>query len=506
MFFKIQDTSYIPNNSRSKVFLIWDNWNDYSFLTFYGLIYVDHEGLRHDLEGVKIGFYGQRENERQLKIGDSFDQIREDHFSIGIHDDYYSKLNNLGPDIRDKILFGLNDVAKNPDLLKRAVHENVFETSFLRGLNLQTIEGQFARMAKGGARLTPYHFDFITPPSMNAKPVKISFNISPSSLPPTNIHVLIGRNGAGKTSMINCMINCLTGKKSKSINQFGSFHFKQSQEEITEQFTNLVCITFSAFDEFKHPTEQKDNSSEISYSYIGLKSIQDDGTPTELIDLSSLTNAFIKSISNCKVTFRTSRWKSAIMTLYSDPNFKYENIAELIEFNIGDELTLAAETLFKKLSSGHKIVLLTITRLVEKLEERSLVLIDEPESHLHPPLLSSFMRALSELMTERNAVSIIATHSPVILQEVPQSCVWRLRRIDSSLIAERLQIEPFGENVGVLTQEVFGLEVTDSGFHKILKQLVNSYDTYDDALEAMSDQIGLEARAILRGLFFQKEK
>ncbi len=40
------------------------------------------------------------------------------------------------------------------------------------------------------------------------------------------------------------------------------------------------------------------------------------------------------------------------------------------------------------MSSGHAIVLLTVTKLVARVEEKTLVLIDEPESHLHPPLLS----------------------------------------------------------------------------------------------------------------------
>jgi ABC-type branched-subunit amino acid transport system ATPase component len=505
MFFKIVNThSSIPRNALSQVFLIWDDWNDYSYFTAYGILYVDAKGQHINLGGTKIGFYGQQERERKLKIGDNFDQIYEDHFSVGYNDDYYDGLNKLDANIRDKILFGLNDIAKIPSILERVVYEDVFKISFLRGLSLQTIEGQFTRMAMGGARLTPFHFNFVTPSNITNKSITISFNVYPLSLPPTNIHVLIGRNGAGKTSMINNMINCLMEKGPK--NELGSFIFEKDNTEEIERFSNLVCITFSAFDEFEHPIEQKDKSLGINYSYIGLKSVQDDGATNDLIDLSTLTNEFIKSISNCKTTFRTSRWKEAILTLYSDPNFKYENIAELIEIKNVDELNSAAKDLFKKLSSGHKIVLLTITRLVEKLEERSLVLIDEPESHLHPPLLSSFMRALSELMIDRNAVSIIATHSPVILQEVPKSCVWKLRRVDTELTAERLQIESFGENVGVLTQEVFGLEVTDSGFHKILKHLVNSNHTYDSALKAMDYQIGLEARAILRGLFFQKEK
>jgi len=141
---------------------------------------------------------------------------------------------------------------------------------------------------------------------------------------------------------------------------------------------------------------------------------------------------------------------------------------------------------------------------VETIEERSLVLLDEPEGYLHPPLLSAFVRALSDLLQRRNAVAIIGTHSPVVLQEVPKNCIWRLRRQGADAIAERLEIESFGENVGTLTQEVFGLEVTDSGFHKILKDIVERTETFEEAVVKFDNQLGLEARAILRNLFYQK--
>ena len=48
-------------------------------------------------------------------------------------------------------------------------------------------------------------------------------------------------------------------------------------------------------------------------------------------------------------------------------------------------------------------------------------------------------------------------------------------RVGANSISERLEIETFGENVGLLTQEVFGLEVTNSGFHKILQKLAEQY-------------------------------
>jgi len=161
--------------------------------------------------------------------------------------------------------------------------------------------------------------------------------------------------------------------------------------------------------------------------------------------------------------------------------------------------------IFKNLSSGHQIVLLTITRLVESVEERTLVLLDEPESHLHPPLLSAFVRSLSELLVYRNGVAIIATHSPVILQEVPKNSVWKLRRNGAEAIAERPEIETFGENVGTLTREVFGLEVTQSGFHKLLQDAVNQNQNFEQTMQMFGNELGSEARAILRALIVDRD-
>jgi predicted ATP-dependent endonuclease of OLD family len=142
---------------------------------------------------------------------------------------------------------------------------------------------------------------------------------------------------------------------------------------------------------------------------------------------------------------------------------------------------------------------LSITRLVEFVEEKSLVIVDEPEGHLHPPLLAAFVRALSDLLINRNGVAIVATHSPVVLQEVPRSCVWKLNRAGREARADRPDIETFGENVGVLTREVFGLEVTQTGFHKLIAER-SVGRSYEEVLDLFSQQLGAEGRGLARAL------
>ena len=180
------------------------------------------------------------------------------------------------------------------------------------------------------------------------------------------------------------------------------------------------------------------------------------------------------------------------------------DLGSLLEFS-ADNCIQPAGKKMSLMSSGHKIVLLTMTKLVDTIDEKTLVLMDEPESHLHPPLLSAFTRALSELLQDRNGVAIIASHSPVVVQEVPRSCVWKLTRLRTEGRTDRPERETFGENVGVLTREIFGLEVTKSGFHDVLRNAVNEGGSFESVMASYNDQLGVEAQAVLRTLIATRD-
>jgi len=201
---------------------------------------------------------------------------------------------------------------------------------------------------------------------------------------------------------------------------------------------------------------------------------------------------------------RRNRWVQSVQTLQSDDNFAEMDLLSL-EALRGDDLKKKALSLIKKMSSGHSVVILTMTLLVTKVEEKSLILFDEPESHLHPPLLSALMRSLSQLLHTRNAVAIIATHSPVVLQEIPRSCVWKVFRSKLASEKKRPDTETFGENVGTLTREIFGLEVERSGFHTVLSGLVGQGGTFDEIIRKLGGSLGDEARGILRAMVVNRD-
>lgn len=505
MLFEVKHNGHQPSSlETNKSYLIIDNWNDWwEFRTMYDLVYVDNSGKVNNIGKVKIGEFSMEEGQDRPNIPVSFEQLDEDFFSVGQSDYYYENLNNISGLVREEILTALNDMALNAEIFEKAIGEYVTRRSILRDISNTTVKKQFRRIANGGARLTRYEFTYTASkdPEALSEAMELSFEVTPESNPPTNIHVLIGRNGVGKTRLIKNMITAITTSEADDVGLFFA------DEPASSLFANIVCVAFSAFDEFP---DDNYNSASIPYIHIGLPHNIDENQ--ELRELDLLVNEFAESLKICLGGSKYQLWEKTIKILESDPIFNESGVRDLTAFKYDavtrreKAFTRKASAIFRRLSSGHKIIILTLTKLIQTVEEKSLVFLDEPEGHLHPPLLSAFIRALSDLLINRNGVAIIATHSPVILQEVPKSCVWKLRRTGREAVAERLEIESFGENIGALTSEVFGLEVTYSGFHKLLIDAVEKYGSYNRILSHFNNELGMEARGILKALLAANEQ
>jgi len=511
-FHVLPRTSGFPASGVDTAYLRIDHWNDYSFVTMFDVRYFDIEGVAHELGQTKIAFEGQTtDRDTYQEIPSAFERLDSRFFSVGQDVDFYKKLSVLPARARDGFLSGLRDLVISPTELERLKDEKVLGTSLLRYVSVSTIKGQFARVLAGYAELTDFKFSFVSPGSDGFSDVRVSFVVQESSMPSTNIHAVIGRNGVGKTTLLNGMINAIAGDG-------GGAHFVDDSTWGTPRidssyFSSLVSVSFSAFDPFVPPREQGDPAEGACYFYVGLKSHDD---PDRLRSSSELrrdcSRALVECFSNPK---KMHRWLRAIEKLSSDEVFESMGLAEIPEMyrevlgrrglmSAGGEFDERIHPFLARLSSGHAIVLLTISRLVATVEEKTLVLLDEPESHLHPPLLSAFVRALSDLLHDRNGVAIIATHSPVVLQEIPKKCVIKMYRVLGTVTQSRPDIETFGENVGLLTSEVFGLEVARSGFHDLLSRSVARGKTYEEIIREYDGQLGLEGRAVLAALISER--
>ncbi|WP_009959101.1 AAA family ATPase [Verrucomicrobium spinosum] len=515
LFFQVLEPGEkIPKGAKGLGFLQedrWDDWGQYS--TQFYLTIVDDEGKKHDVGQTKIGQIGLKAHHasvalpaksRSVRLPRRFSSLDEDCFSLGQDDHFYDNLNRLGSALRRKVLRSLRDVAADVDLWKIARDEAVMERSLMRSITATTVERHFRRIAKGGARLTDFSFKFsIKSENEDAAWKNLEFEVIADQKPPTNVHALIGRNGVGKTTLIDSMVATFVNDESDS----GSFEWGGSKDDDVG-FSNLVKVSFSAFDSGEIIPRVEPQAPESKYTYIGLredlKGSSSFGLPK---DTKQLAVEFVDSLEKCGSELKRDLWLEVIQMMgESEPLMRRAQVAKWIDLKLESKLgrDRLVDYFDKKLSSGHKIVLLTMTRLVEKVEERTLVLIDEPEAHLHPPLVSAFIRAISHLLLEKNGVAIVATHSPVVLQEVPKSCVWILNRVGESAKSKRPSIETFGENVGTLTHEVFKLDITSTGFYSLVSDVAKEKASYRQAVRAFGERLGGEARAMLKCMYLEE--
>lgn len=493
-----------PIGGRDVGYLLTDNWDDFGFKTAYVLFYFDTNGEEHRLGEVKIGQLGMKESGGRTKLPSEFRRLEVQFFSLGQDTDYYEAIGKLDPNTAAALLKALRDMVADKDIYLEVRKEAVTKTSLMRTLNERTVTDQFRRIVDGGARLTHYAFRFVGPAQLDssALPLELTFDVEPNSKPSSNIHVIVGRNGVGKSHLLNAMTRALVILAENTLEN-GRFVEEASKPdaEFDSPFANVVSVSFSAFDDFPMIGHGENAiKKNVGYTNVGLRNpVQHSAKPEETVTRrpGELAEDFITSLRACiKGAQRQKRLRCALQTLESDPVFKDADVCALLSIepeNVGEP----AKNLFRRLSSGHKIVLLTLTKLIEQVDERTLVLMDEPEAHLHPPLLAALIRAISDLLTNRNGVAIIATHSPVVLQEVSKNCVWKLRRVGGQAVVERPEIETFAESVGHLTHEVFGLEVTHSGFYKLISDSIDTHDTYEDVLQKFDSKIGLEGRALI---------
>nr|WP_291123601.1 AAA family ATPase [Flavobacterium sp. UBA6046] len=150
-----------------------------------------------------------------------------------------------------------------------------------------------------------------------------------------------------------------------------------------------------------------------------------------------------------------------------------------------------------------------MTQVVANLRLDSLILYDEPETHLHPNAIVELMNTIYELVDEFESYCLIATHSPLVIRELFSKNVYVMERNSNVPSARRIGLESFGENLGVLTDEVFGDRQMPKQYKIIIERLISqgkSFDEIIDLLEFDEVPLSLNARIFITNLIRNKSK
>lgn len=151
------------------------------------------------------------------------------------------------------------------------------------------------------------------------------------------------------------------------------------------------------------------------------------------------------------------------------------------------------------LSSGEISFLRFAAQASLHIENGSLLLLDEPETHLHPNFINQFAALLDRLLDQTGSAAIIATHSAYFVREVFQSQVLVLRHdADGRVWSERPRLRTFGADVGAISHFVFGEDEPSRMASDVERRLRATFNTWQELYEVYKDELSHEVLGSLR--------
>ena len=134
------------------------------------------------------------------------------------------------------------------------------------------------------------------------------------------------------------------------------------------------------------------------------------------------------------------------------------------------------------------------------IEQGSLLLLDEPETHLHPNFISNQMEILDNLLQSTGSIAVIATHSAYVVRETPRDRVNVLTLDNGQIRIDRPRLQTFGATIDSISQFVFGDTAITHGFQKTLVDGVDHTGRdlgIDGVIEQYGDQLNSESLSFI---------
>lgn len=501
MRFEIQSGWATPGN-RPVAVLRQNNWDDFGFKTLFEVVLYLTGNQEVDLGNVKIMRIDQESGPTRMP-GPSFKALNSKYCSLGQDAEYYEKLLDLPQDVRTAYLRNIRDAAFDTEIRRSFLSTDGWSTSLTRfgqaSHALEVGKNAFRGVHK---MVGVANFNYVRD---GDSPLTVRFAFDDRSELPGRSNVVIGYNGVGKTRLLADLAR--VASEGQSEEPRGA---RIAGDDAT--FGSVVAISYSAFDDFELPQNRTRGQDEdvfeseagrtelFGYVYCGLRRVdttvesRTEPHRPELKSLDEIDQEFLNALE--KARDRQINGESvllaALQTLEREPSFGRIGVhpSTLIDIDVD------AKGQIRDLSTGHKIVLNIVVQLAAHLTPRSLVLLDEPETHLHPPLLAALLKAVQWLLDAYDSFVVIATHSPVVLQEVPASSVRVLMRFGDVAEVEEPEIETFGESVGAITRYVFSLDSSATDYQGVLASLAGRLDI-DEIEMLFNNGLSDQARALI---------
>lgn len=494
-------------------FLEKNEWDDFGYHTMYHLHATDKltsEGNVY-LGYIRIMKHGQEKHDIYLlnkKQGKqiNFSELPEDFVSLTTSIDVFKGLNKYLSQ-KDRLLFieQMHLILNEESKYYKLVHEDdCFETSLLRDTTMNNYS-----LKKGTSLLmdkTTYYNLQLQAIKINFANVDESTDLNFSCLPkfqsnniPNGVITFIGKNGSGKSTSIYNLAKLLYAYPDQR------FRLKEKIGAIKPNdigINKLFLLSYSPFDNFVLPGIGGEDyrvileglkNNDGRFVFCGIRDVKKEFESilenpqkdtyeklfedirldaTSLKPINVLADEFVQAMSTLEYnTERNKIWDN----IEKMSRGKFPEIQELMDelFILDNE---ERKEQFLRLSTGYKYFFHSLAHIIAYIEEDSIVLFDEPENHIHPPMLSFMISSLRNILSKYQSVMLIATHSPVIVQETFSKNVFVVRRFEDKTVMSHPQIETYGANISEITSEVFDLTTDITKYYEAFESLYNKLD------------------------------
>lgn len=458
-----------------------------------------------------------------------------DYVSLSLSIDFYENLQLIlrKPVERETFVSALNMIlGKDSPMYEKVKDDLCFKKSLLRDSYIDDFALQQGRKLMLNQEIVfdlrneTFTFNF----PFSRESVSFDFcavkGFSDSVSIPNGIIAFIGKNGSGKSTALYEIAKVLYASpdtRRRIADKIGSL----GNNAIG--ISKLIMLSYSAFDNFILPGSTKPECQmlidgirnhtgrfvfcgirDVCYDMNELYETNRNKTEEQFIDITSnrriesirlkeperLGEEYVYVMSNLTEKDQ-GLWRDFVLSIKErQPEFwqAIKGISDPITWH-DINIERKYKCIFNQLSTGYKFVMHAMAHLIANCDNNNLVLFDEPENHLQPPLLSFIINEMRIVLAKSKSVMLIATHSPIILQEIFSKNVRVVRRNGNIRTFTQPRIETYGESFGAIASEVFNLNSDNTGYYHSIEMLYEEWGmddmkSLDEMIHAFEKKMG----------------
>ena len=490
---------------------------------------------------IKIMKIGQKECERHIfdsiTPNSYFSELPDNYVSISLDFYLFKWLSTQSFYLRQKFAKSLNMILSKSSPFYKLVKDDF---CFIYGmLGFNSMDNYVFYKANEWINGEDRKYD------LRAQSIKIKFDNCDETIPlsfsslndvktrdlPNGIVAFIGSNGSGKSTALYSLAKAMylyPNQRAKLERNFCTIIPNDIGVE------KLILISYSPFDNFTFPSDynhamhiqpfkkydlrglhfETDNYSDPEderFIYCGIRDLDEEnrilqkrGVKKDLsyiqhdryeVTVVKTQKRFADDFESAlnqlkKKSDRIGIWKQIIR----NASVNFPDIKEIMEiFSSVSAKSDNRQEQFMELSTGYKYFLHSLAYVIAYIKEGSLILFDEPENHIHPPLLSFMMAQYREILSIYNSVMLVSTHSPVIVQELFADNVLKVYRDGDKIRIKKPMIETYGATFGEINSEVFGLTSDVSRYFDAIDYLYETWGLNNkNSVRDMLDEIKIK--------------